>query len=88
MYTVIWRTTALDRLADLYVAASVADRERLATGVEALNSQLAHDPLAIGESRAGDRRIAFTDYLVVRYRVDTVQRVARVTAVAPFGRRD
>ena len=86
MYTVVWRTTALDRLADLYVAASSAERERMAAGVEDLNTQLARDPLAVGESRDADRRVAFPDLLVVRYRVDTVQRVVRVTGVARFGR--
>ena len=38
MYTVIWKTLLLDRLAVIYVAADPAERERMAAGVEAFNA--------------------------------------------------
>ena len=35
MYTVVWKTAALDHLADLYVAADPADREIAPSGSRA-----------------------------------------------------
>lgn len=39
-----WTGAALDRLADLYVAADPADRDELERGVERINAELAADP--------------------------------------------
>lgn len=50
MYTVIWKTLLLDRLAVIYLAADPAEREQMAAGVEAFNARLATDPLDVGES--------------------------------------
>ncbi len=86
MYTVVWKTAALDHLADLYVAADPADRDRMAVGVEQLNAQLAADPLAVGESRAGGFRIAFPSLLAVTFAVQEANRVVRVTGVSRYGR--
>jgi hypothetical protein len=69
-YRVVWRTETLDRLAELYVAAAPADRDRMAAGVDALNRRLAEHPLGEGESRDGSIRITFTALLMVRFRVD------------------
>jgi len=43
-FTVVWRESLLDKLAELYLAASEIDRERMAQGIEGLNRRLAEDP--------------------------------------------
>ena len=85
MYSVIWKTAALDHLADLYVAVSTEDRSRLSGGVESFNRQLEQDPSSIGESRTGGLRIAFLPLLVVTFQVNETTRVVRVLAVTRYG---
>ena len=53
MFDYRWLESALDKLADIYVAADTLERERIAAGVEAFNAQLAADSLDVGESRVG-----------------------------------
>lgn len=86
MYTVIWSDPALDDFADLYIAATPADRERMANGVEALNRRLATRPTEEGESREEDVRITFTPLLVVRFRVNLMTDTVRVISAERFGR--
>lgn len=59
MFELTWSETALEQLADAYVAAGTEDRERMATAIEALNVRLRADPLAVGESRIGTFRVVF-----------------------------
>jgi plasmid stabilization system protein ParE len=59
-FEVIWKTAALDHLADIYVSLSVEERARISNGVEALNTSLAEHPSEIGEARSNGIRIAFT----------------------------
>jgi hypothetical protein len=84
MFAVVWKTAALDHLADLYVAAE--EKDRMADGVEALNARLADDPLAEGEARSSGFRLTFPPLLAVLFHVDEVNRVVRVTAVSRYGR--
>lgn len=86
MFACHWLGAALDTLADIYITLNPADRDRLAAGAEALNRRLAADPHAVGESRGGNLRVAFTHLLVVRFRVDSSARIVRVTGVARYGR--
>jgi hypothetical protein len=86
MYRVDWLAVALDALADVYVTLDLADQDRLAAAVDALNKRLAGDPYDEGESRGGPYRITFIDRLVVRFWVDEPSGVVHVTAVAPYGR--
>jgi len=85
-YTVVWKTAMLERLAQLYVEATPADRIRMAKGVESLNRRLADDPLDEGESRTGSSRMAFVPLLVVTFLVDEHSRTVRVNGDARFGR--
>ena len=86
MYRYHWFTTALDELADIYVSADVAERDRIAGGVAAFNACLAEDPFAVGESRQFDIRIAFPSRLCVYFRVDVPTRQVRVTRVTRYGK--
>lgn len=86
MYTVSRLGSALDKLAEIYVAAEPAERERIATGVEALNRRLALAPLEVGESRGGSLRLDFPDLFAVRFRIDEATFTVRVIAVGRYGR--
>ena len=86
MFRCHWFTTALDELADLYVHADSAERDRIGDGVAAFNSRLADDPFAVGESREYDFRIAFPPLLCVYFRVDVSSRQVRVTRVIRYGK--
>ena len=58
---------ALDKLADIYVEATPAERDAIGRCVERVNAQLAVDPHDPGESRGPGRRVWFTPPLVVAY---------------------
>ena len=85
-FTIVWKSTVLDRLADFYVASSDAARQRMARGVENLNRRLAQDPLDVGESRHGGYRVAFPPLLMVTFSVDESSRTVRVVHIVRFGR--
>ncbi len=86
-YSVVWRRAVLDMLADLYVTLSLADQQRVAAGVTAINARLASDPFAVGEGRNDDHnRIAFPPLLSVTFEIDPGARVVRVINVLRFGR--
>src|SRR5438128_661293 len=80
-----WSNRALDLLADIYVAATPAERSRIASGVDALNARLRSEPLNEGESRPGGRRITFPPLRAVVFRV-SMDRVVRVTTVKRYGK--
>lgn len=86
MYTVFWRRSLLDHLADLYVAADVPERERMARGVEGLNRRLKSEPHEVGEARGDRFRIAFPPLLAVVFEVDEAEQVVRVVSVNRYGR--
>lgn len=86
MFAVLWRTSALDSLADVYVGADAAERERIAAGVTELNRSLAINPLDVGESRAGHDRVAFPPLLNVLFRVEESTATVRVVGVKRYGR--
>ena len=86
MYTVLWLESALDTLAEVYVAALAEERDRIGSGVESLNLRLAVSPLEEGESRGGSVRMAFPPLLAVRFRVDELRHQVRVIGVGRYGR--
>jgi plasmid stabilization system protein ParE len=86
MFEYRWLEAALDKLADIYVAADAAERERMAAGVEGFNAQIAADPLDVGESRVGGYRVAFPPLLRVYFHVDEGTHRVWVTDVTRYGR--
>jgi hypothetical protein len=86
MYALKWRDSALKQLADIYVAARVEDRERMAGAVEKLNARFKSAPLDEGESRSGAGRITFVAGLAILFYVDVATRTVYVTRVVPYGR--
>jgi hypothetical protein len=80
MYPVIWYNSALDALADAYVASDPATRDRIAEAVARLNVALADDSSEVGESRPGlGRRIAYELPCAIRFTIDAADGVVRVT---------
>lgn len=86
MFDFRWLESTHDKLADLYLAVDVPDRDRMADGVERLNARLAADPLDVGESRVGGYRVAFLPLLMVTFHVDEAARRVRVIDVVRYGR--
>jgi hypothetical protein len=70
MYGVIWRESALDAMADAYVAADPKRRNSIEQAVIHFNAELAKDPYELGESRSGKRRIAFQLGCAITFVVD------------------
>lgn len=79
MFLVEWIPVALDGAMELWMAAD--DRNAVTDAIEAIDRQLARDPLGAGESRPDDQRIMFALPLGVRYRVIEADRLGRVVAV-------
>jgi hypothetical protein len=86
MFAVTWEYTALDQLADIYVAAGSDERPRMASAVESLNARLRTDPLAVGESRSGTGRIAVVPPLSIIFGVSESRRTVRVARVRRYGK--
>jgi hypothetical protein len=78
MFTVIWRTRALDELADILVQSDLNTQDLIERQVTALNNRLATDPLDVGESRGGNRRIAIADPICVLFEVSAANGIVRV----------
>jgi hypothetical protein len=86
MFTVIWKNSALNQLAEIYVSVTPEQRNKIFEAVTDLNARLEVGPLEIGESRGHIDRIVFVPLLSLFYSVDQVSKVVRVTWVMKFGR--
>ena len=86
MYHYAWLEPVLDDLAAIYVAAARKKRDDLAAGVSKFNTQLADDPLSVGESRFDGRRVAFPPLLRIFFKVDVAARRVWVTSVIRYGK--
>jgi plasmid stabilization system protein ParE len=66
-FTVIWSFAALNELAEIWLRAS--DRQAITDAAEAIDQLLEADPIVVGESRDGGRRILINPPLVVIFNV-------------------
>jgi hypothetical protein len=66
-YTVHWTRRAEQQLAHLWNTAP--DRHAVAAAADYLDGELQRDPLSVGESRGGARRIAFVPPLTAFFDV-------------------
>ncbi|HKB41372.1 MAG TPA: hypothetical protein VKD72_33410 [Gemmataceae bacterium] len=64
-----WVDKARDQLADIWVAATPAERAVMGPLVVQLESDLRDDPLAVGESSSSSRRVVIRSPLVVWFNV-------------------
>jgi len=78
-----WKESALDTLADIYVLATVPQRELIAATVERITRRLGSDPWFLGESRGTEhRRVWFHFPLVVGFELVIGQPKVNVYHVA------
>jgi hypothetical protein len=82
MYTVRWKRTALDRLAEIWLEAS--DRATINSTVEEIDRLLATQPHETGESRSEDVRVLFCSPLGAFFEVDDASDVVHVLRVWTF----
>jgi plasmid stabilization system protein ParE len=82
MYTVRWKRTALDQLAEIWLAAS--DRAAVNMAVEEIDQLLASQPSETGESRSEDVRIYFCPPLGVFFELDEKSSTVHVLRVWTF----
>jgi plasmid stabilization system protein ParE len=75
-YTVEWRPSALQSLADIWNHA--ADRGAVTSAADTIDDYLARDPLDQGEAREGATRILFVEPLAVYYDVNEALRQVKV----------
>jgi hypothetical protein len=85
MNPVPWDDAAYDEVADMWVRATPDERDRIEAAVNLLNARLRRDPLGQGESRGGNRRLAFFPPLAVLYRVNPDGSSPYVLHVARYG---
>lgn len=69
MFSVVWQGTALDELADALVRSDLATQDQIERRIVRLNARLAADPLDVGESRVGNWRVEFVDFVAVLFEV-------------------
>jgi len=82
MYALVWPDIAIDQLADAYLATRLDGRgEPFRRAVDALETELARHPAAIGESRVGAERIVYHLPASILYRIDEPARAVVVLAV-------
>jgi hypothetical protein len=79
-FTVDWRPSAEDELARLWVD-HPDERNEITAAAAALDATLRRDPLALGESRAGQSRITFEGPLAIAFDVFPEQNRVLVRAV-------
>jgi len=67
MSAVIWTEEALDNLSDIYVQATLEQRDVLVERVDFINQRLQENAMFEGESRSGPNRVAFFPPMCVLY---------------------
>ena len=82
MYTVRWKRTALDRLAELWLEAD--NRSAVTTAVDEIDRILAGDPHNAGESRSGETRVLFVAPLGVFFEIPDSSKVVDVLRMWTF----
>jgi hypothetical protein len=81
-YTVRWKRSALNRLAELWLKAT--DRVEIDAAVSDIDRLLAARPDEVGESRSDLIRVFFSPPLGVFYEVAESQRIVNVLRVWSF----
>jgi mRNA-degrading endonuclease RelE of RelBE toxin-antitoxin system len=81
-YTVIWKPSAQNELAKLWMEAK--NRNRVRSAADKIDALLKIDPSSRGESRGGFSRILFVPPLAVHFTVSEPDRTVTVLAVWSF----
>ena len=86
MFAVVWSQNVLVELPDAFIGAELAEQDRMASGIEALNRRLQLEPAEEGESRWNGFRVTFPQGLVVIFHVDLDEQIVHVLRVKRYGR--
>jgi plasmid stabilization system protein ParE len=78
-YTVTWKRSAEDRLAEIWISAR--DRAAVTSAADTLGAALRADPQRHGESRGGTTRLVVVPPLAVFYEVFEADRVVEILSV-------
>jgi len=78
-YTVIWKPSVRDRLADIWISAP--DRRAVSDAAHRIDRLLQQDPADRGESRGGATRILVELPLAVVYEILEDDRLVQVLAI-------
>ena len=77
---------AYDTADQAFLAADHATQLRFLGVIDGINRALAQSPNDLGESREAGVRLAFFEFLAVRFQIDDAARTVRVTRVQRYGR--
>jgi hypothetical protein len=80
-YSVRWMPAAVSMLSQIWIDADSESRREITESVDEIESSLRRTPLEVGESREGDRRIAFRDSLGLEFRVSEDDRLVHIVEV-------
>jgi len=75
-YTVTWKQSAADQLAEIWM--SVSDRRAVTAAADSLDAALRADPCRHGESRGGTSRLVIVPPLAVVYDVSEADRLVEI----------
>jgi mRNA-degrading endonuclease RelE of RelBE toxin-antitoxin system len=81
MFLVRWKKTASNKMTDLWLGGDSDLRKAITQAIHSIDQQLQSDPLNLGESRSGKRRIHFVSPLGILYKVDETKSMVRVLQV-------
>jgi hypothetical protein len=84
MWIVRWVRSAVDDLADIWIAAEGTDRQAITLATNEIDRRLQADPENAGESRPNGRRILLVPPLGVTYQVLKDRQIVRVLDVWRF----
>ncbi len=78
-YTVTWKPSVKQRLAEIWVTAP--DRNAVTAAADSIDGLLRENPLDLGESRSGNARILVLSPLAVVYEVLPEDRLVQVLSI-------
>ena len=81
MYKVLWTESSLDELAMLWLEADSALRQTITAAQSQIDHLLERSPAEVGESRPGNRRVAFVPPLGVVFSVREAELLVKVLRV-------
>lgn len=84
MYQVEWAESARAELATAWIDADSTERDAITAATITIDKMLQSSPNDVGESRSGNRRIAFVPPLGIAFAVDESKQSATVLHVWPF----
>jgi len=87
MYQVQWLQSALDDLGRLWAQADAFDRQSITDATRTIIDRLSATPFAEGESRSGQRRVAFFPPLAVSFQVELDRQTVTVFHIRLYRRR-